>query len=541
MGEDTVSIKKRIMGGILCLALLLSLIVPVCVQAADVVISEGAFDYKITEAGAEVTAYRTNGSSTVTVPSQVQGHPVTAIGAQVFRNIHGITAITIPEGVVTIGDRAFYACTDLSKIVLPDSLQQIGSMAFSNCFALETLQIPKNVHTIGVSAFLNCTAMKTLQVAADNASFKSVDNVLFSADMIVLISYLNSKTATSYTIPEQVRTIEEKAFLECANLQEVKLPTQLEEIGKYAFSACSALTEVTIPDSVTKIGNFAFNNCTQLRKAVVGTGVTKVPSYAFSGCAALADVTLQEPLQAIDMQAFAGCESLETIMLPDTLQTIGANAFDGSGVKRIILSEGLTQVGRGGLGAPELIFYRGSEAQKQTISFNAGDTENLDQAAWHYGVEDAVFAEQPCYYCEACDNYFHLNGSFVLATVTFLHQDGTVLSTTQYRYRDAVTEPETPTMEGNFVFAGWDKSVMPCAGNTTYTAVFEAKYMLGDTNGDEAVNNQDVVYLLWNVLFGDEYPIASEADFTKDGKVENDDVIYLLWYLLFGEEEYPLA
>lgn len=519
MGEDTVNMKKRIIGGILCLALLLSLTAPVCVKAADQTISEGAFDFRITSAGAEVTAFRATDSSEVAVPSQVQGCPVVAIGDQVFRNLEGITKITLPEGLTTIGDRAFYACTDLAQVTLPDALKEIGDMAFSNCYALKALQLPVNVESIGISAFLNCTALTSLQVVEGNSSFKAVENVLFSADMTVLVAYLNTMPHKTYTVPSQVQTIAEKAFLECGALETVVLPEALEEIGKYAFSGCTALSEVTIPDRVEKIGSFAFNNCTGLTKAVLGEGVTKVPSYAFSGCESLTDVTLGAQVKSIDMQAFAECDELDIIILPETL----------------------TQVGRNGLGSPEIIFFRGTKAQKEAITFYSADVSTLEEAAWHYGVEEAVFAQQNCYYCTECDNYFLPDGSYALATVTFLHADGSVLSTAQYRYRDTVEEPEQPTMEGPYRFVGWDKEVIPCAGDAVYTAVFELKYILGDTNGDEAVDNQDVVYLLWHVLFGDEYPLKSEADFVKNDSVDNADVIYLLWHLLFGAEEYPLS
>lgn len=61
----------------------------------------------------------------------------------------------------------------------------------------------------------------------------------------------------------------------------------------------------------------------------------------------------------------------------------------------------------------------------------------------------------------------------------------------------------------------------------------------GDMNGDFAVNNLDVEYLLWYTLYPEDYPLLSDSDFTGDGAVNNLDVEYLLWYTLYPED-YPL-
>lgn len=61
----------------------------------------------------------------------------------------------------------------------------------------------------------------------------------------------------------------------------------------------------------------------------------------------------------------------------------------------------------------------------------------------------------------------------------------------------------------------------------------------GDLNGDNIATNEDVVILLWCVLFPGMFPLDGDVDFTGDGKLNNDDVIALLWYVLFPDE-FPL-
>ena len=128
-------------------------------------------------------------------------------------------------------------------------------------------------------------------------------------------------------------------------------------------------------------------------------------------------------------------------------------------------------------------------------------------------------------------------------TVTFLNYDGTVLSKVQYALGEVVSPPETPTKPndsvGQYEFAGWDKEIVPCAGNTTYTATFKLAYPRGDVDCDHKVNEEDAIYLLWHVFFPQEYPIYAEADFDRNGVLDENDGIYLLWHVFFSEE-YPL-
>ena len=67
----------------------------------------------------------------------------------------------------------------------------------------------------------------------------------------------------------------------------------------------------------------------------------------------------------------------------------------------------------------------------------------------------------------------------------------------------------------------------------------KANAIPGDFTGDGTANNDDVVLLLWHVLFPEEYPLEMNADLTGDGCINNDDVVLLLWHVLFPEE-YPL-
>ena len=56
-----------------------------------------------------------------------------------YLNNELVTALTIPDGVISIPDCAFYNCKSLTNVVIPNSVTSIGKEAFSNCYNLGSI------------------------------------------------------------------------------------------------------------------------------------------------------------------------------------------------------------------------------------------------------------------------------------------------------------------------------------------------------------------------------------------------------------------
>ncbi|MBR0467280.1 MAG: leucine-rich repeat protein [Clostridia bacterium] len=67
----------------------------------------------------------------------------------------------------------------------------------------------------------------------------------------------------------------------------------------------------------------------------------------------------------------------------------------------------------------------------------------------------------------------------------------------------------------------------------------DGQYIRGDLDGNDMVNDQDAIYLLFAVYFPDSYDLNQPVDFNNDGKVNDQDAIYLLFYIYFPDI-YPL-
>lgn len=63
----------------------------------------------------------------------------------------------------------------------------------------------------------------------------------------------------------------------------------------------------------------------------------------------------------------------------------------------------------------------------------------------------------------------------------------------------------------------------------------------GDMDGNDKLNSNDAVYLLYYVMFGEnDYPIHQNGDMDGNGKVNSNDAVYLLYHVMFGAEDYPI-
>ncbi len=157
---------------------------------------------------------------------------VTSIDQNAFGG-SGIEKITLSNSLEEIPNMAFYGCQNLKQMYISDSVKVIGGMAFMDCSSLEEIFIPKNVERFnGRDVFRGCVKLKNIAVANDNNSFCSVDSVLFNKDMTELITYPPQKPAISYSIPSCVIKVSEHAFMDNANLTDIRIPYGITDIRR---------------------------------------------------------------------------------------------------------------------------------------------------------------------------------------------------------------------------------------------------------------------------------------------------------------------
>ncbi len=223
---------------------------PVQIVAASEV---SDFTYTVTAGETQITGY-TGAGLAITIPSTLDGAPVTSIGDGAFDNQNRLTSISIPQGVTSIGNGAFNGCLGLTSINIPQGVTSIGMQAFNYCTGLTTIFIPQTVTSIGDRAFAYCSGLTSIAVDAGNLNYESIGGVLFNKAGTSLLAFPGGLTTIS--IPQEVTTIGEQAFYGCSALTSIIIPVGVTSIGNYAFWDCTSLTSIrfnsattTIPDS----------------------------------------------------------------------------------------------------------------------------------------------------------------------------------------------------------------------------------------------------------------------------------------------------
>lgn len=184
--------------------------------------------------------------------------------------------------------------TGLTEIVIEDEYEglpvtEIPNFSGFNLEYAEKIVIGKNVETIGEWAFTNNQKLKEFSVSEENEHFCSVDGVLFTKDMKTLI-FRPCGASSTYVIPDTVEEIRSKAFYKNYNLKNLTLPASLKTIGEKAFFHCEELENVVMPEAVESIAKDAFGYCYSLTEMTLPASIKTIGEYAFYNCTSLLSV-----------------------------------------------------------------------------------------------------------------------------------------------------------------------------------------------------------------------------------------------------------
>ncbi len=274
-------------------------------------IEEFTLEYTCTSNLVTITGCSDTGENLI-IPSTIDDKPVVAIDKPAFKRCNIIKSIELPDSIISIPSGGLswpwslesikvsnsnpnYAAQngilfnkDLSELIIyprgknetsytiPSHVKTISNRAFHSCASLKEIEIPSSVNLVKDNVFGGSLQLQTIKVAPENEKYTSLDGVLFSKDMNLLISYPGGKTQSFYKIPDSVRKIGSYS-LHSGNFSSIEIPNSVEVIEDFAFFRCSLLKSVDLSEFVIRVGCRAFADCHSLQSITVSS---KNESYA---------------------------------------------------------------------------------------------------------------------------------------------------------------------------------------------------------------------------------------------------------------------
>ena len=124
--------------------------------------SADGLTYQLINDSTEVAITGCDDVTSVTVPSEIEGKPVTTIAERALSSKSKLLKVTLPDSVTTIESRAFNDCSHLRSVDMGNGVKTIGTFAFSGCNELTSITLSENLTEIGESAFNQCSALTEL-------------------------------------------------------------------------------------------------------------------------------------------------------------------------------------------------------------------------------------------------------------------------------------------------------------------------------------------------------------------------------------------
>ncbi|MBD9284087.1 MAG: hypothetical protein EGR96_04075 [Clostridiales bacterium] len=286
-------------------------------EAADVLYSDGLFDYELSSRGAVLLGCsrflnQPEVPDVLEIPAELGGYPVVGLGAYALCTYDFAGgrdfSIIVPEGVRFMTSDAFLCCHAATRISFPSTLDDLPESSFYHVSA--EIDFPNgNPRYSCENGFLIDRDTQTLLYAAPSSQGQPIPAVRRLGD-----SALDNWKPTG---------------------NEIRLPDTLESIGPYALDGqytgdFSPLAALILPDGVRELSDCSIYGCWEIQLLRFPATLTEIPAYCVANCG-LGAVEIPEGVTRIGEFAFYYYDweqtELSAVTLPASVEFVGFRAF----------------------------------------------------------------------------------------------------------------------------------------------------------------------------------------------------------------------
>ena len=245
------------------------------------------------------------------------------------------------DGLKRLGSLVIDIDSDADEIVIPDEKLVFAVQKNVKCVRIKCMNSFNPSKTLTKKVIIEDERVKYDDIVRDKLRYygineiesripryKTVDGIIYSADMTTLIACPQIKTG-NVVIPEGVKRIRKGAF-SGSKISSVVLPDSLKKIETEAFYGCNNLENIDFGHGLERIGENGCQNMfagCAISKLVLPPQIKKIGIAAFHCCHKLTELVLNDGLEEIETGAFVYCNRLMQVTLPKSIKKIGKSAF----------------------------------------------------------------------------------------------------------------------------------------------------------------------------------------------------------------------
>ena len=224
--------------------------------------------YSVLNSAATITAYDGTGGA-VTIPSMLEGFPVTSIDNKAFYGNGSLTSVTIPDSVTSIGNQAFSGCSGLKNVSLPKGfLTDIEYIGLSGKVAETTLVKGLGTNLASDDLFVTALSANSTFVAAlvKNPEFMAALAKQIASDPNNYgISLKQNQTLSFPAIPAQTYAANKKVTLAAkssANLSPIVYTCSNAAVATVSGSVLTLVGKGIATITAAQAGNSSYKSAT---------------------------------------------------------------------------------------------------------------------------------------------------------------------------------------------------------------------------------------------------------------------------------------